>query len=474
MNMPGHGDNRPPLLGRAIVTLAGWLAPAPVREERLAHWRANLRDLQVLLERCEAGLLDRLEMWRACREILTEALWLRVDRDAIRRTARGAACLLACGALALLALGVASGGFKDVRSLFHRPLLRDPGQLVAIRYSGMVDERAGVPPALVPLWRAKTTQLSGLAGFVHAPRGPLAWVTRDFFDVLGVKPAAGRFFHPDDREAAVLSHEAWLARFGAAQPSGQSLEIYGRTFTVVGVLPKDFWSISPAIEIYTPLDLEPQPARLPYLIGAVGRLSRHGTPDAVRLELFDIATAAKIALPRYPEVRTFGAVPARAFTGYLLGLAFALAIAAALVVRGGPFPVRRGWRPLAFFFAKAALAIAIPWTAWVEGAAWIHAAWPEQTGRPEVGLALLFSAFLASCSCALWWSFLDQRRRCPVCLQRLTMPVRLGSWGSVLDPAATEMLCDSGHGMLCVPETEEGAPDHWTRLDSSWRDLFRK
>jgi hypothetical protein len=52
------------------------------------------------------------------------------------------------------------------------------------------------------------------------------------------------------------------------------------------------------------------------------------------------------------------------------------------------------------------------------------------------------------------------------------MPVTMGSWASVLDPATTEMVCDLGHGSLCVPDSTEGAPDRWINLDPSWRELF--
>jgi hypothetical protein len=48
----------------------------------------------------------------------------------------------------------------------------------------------------------------------------------------------------------------------------------------------------------------------------------------------------------------------------------------------------------------------------------------------------------------------------------------MGSWGSVLEPATTEFLCDSGHGSLCVPDSSEGQPDRWTNLDPSWSELF--
>jgi hypothetical protein len=57
------------------------------------------------------------------------------------------------------------------------------------------------------------------------------------------------------------------------------------------------------------------------------------------------------------------------------------------------------------------------------------------------------------------------------------MPVTIGSWSSpLLDPVSTELLCEQGHGSLCVPETQSSAsePDRWTALDDSWRELFTK
>ncbi len=53
----------------------------------------------------------------------------------------------------------------------------------------------------------------------------------------------------------------------------------------------------------------------------------------------------------------------------------------------------------------------------------------------------------------------------------MAMPVTMGSWASVFDPVTTELLCDSGHGSLCLQETESGS-DRWTGMDKSWSDLF--
>jgi len=71
--------------------------------------------------------------------------------------------------------------------------------------------------------------------------------TANFFDVLGVKPALGRFFLPDEDtrpggdNVVVLSHGLWQRRFGGdPKVLGRVVEIANRPFTVVGVAPVEF------------------------------------------------------------------------------------------------------------------------------------------------------------------------------------------------------------------------------------------
>ena len=67
----------------------------------------------------------------------------------------------------------------------------------------------------------------------------------NFFDLLGVAPALGRGFAPDEigkarEQVIVLTHDLW-ARIGA-DPGivGRDVRLQGRPFTVIGVLPHDF------------------------------------------------------------------------------------------------------------------------------------------------------------------------------------------------------------------------------------------
>ncbi len=76
---------------------------------------------------------------------------------------------------------------------------------------------------------------------------------------------------------------------------------------------------------------------------------------------------------------------------------------------------------------------------------------------------------------ALRWALIDQRRRCPVCLQLLTNPVRVGQPShTMLEWYGIELVCSKGHGLLHVPETRTSSygAQTWLQLDSSWRSLF--
>lgn len=72
-------------------------------------------------------------------------------------------------------------------------------------------------------------------------------VTGNYFDVLGLKPVAGRLLtHQDDtvkdgNPVVVLSYRYWKTRFAGAQDVvGQSIGINGHPFTIVGVAPQRF------------------------------------------------------------------------------------------------------------------------------------------------------------------------------------------------------------------------------------------
>ena len=89
-----------------------------------------------------------------------------------------------------------------------------------------------------------------LTGGREPERVPVARVSSGYFNLLGVKFAAGRGFTPEeDREGnhrvAILSYGLWQRRFGGDPDLvGQAVKVNSFPYTVVGILPPDFQPLS--------------------------------------------------------------------------------------------------------------------------------------------------------------------------------------------------------------------------------------
>jgi putative ABC transport system permease protein len=94
-------------------------------------------------------------------------------------------------------------------------------------------------------------------------------VTAGFFDALGVTPVLGRLYTTDEAAAggesvAVISHSLWQRRWGGDRGVlGQTFSAYAddrpddaEVFTIIGVLPADFWYINRFTEVLAPLRVE--------------------------------------------------------------------------------------------------------------------------------------------------------------------------------------------------------------------------
>ncbi len=190
---------------------------------------------------------------------------------------------------------------------------------------------------------------------------------------------------------------------------------------------------------------------------------------AVTRSLLQTARALHGALPGAPPDPRENLLVACA-----LPVVFAFAAALAALAAGGCPLSRYGLRYWAFLAWKTIAITALLSIAWIEGGTALRAHTPNAALRVWVGGIGPALAFVAGFGAALRWAFGDQRRRCPVCLRRLSMPVAVGSWASVFEPAATELLCGEGHGALALAESEAAGGDRWTALDSSWSELFTK
>jgi MacB-like periplasmic core domain len=466
----------PPVWCLGLVRAAAWFVPGRARNEWRAKWLGVLSSAWILSQR---GEVEPKILQRCCSDCLADMFHGRISRQAIRHLVRSPSVVLTGALLALGVLAVSSHGFSGTRALFRPLPVDDPDRLVRIRYTGAATQPAGVPPRFLPSWEAHSTLLSGIAAYIHNPYAPLARVTPNFFSLLGTKAAQGRVFAPNDRDTAILSDSGRQTLFGLNTPVlGRRLKVEGRDYTVIGVLPDSFWAISPRITVWIPLHLGPQPdPSVPVLIAVVGRMKSSPSFEnfeKVRTDLFNAAKAGGQPLPRRPEVVSFTAVTEPQLRGYLVGISFGIAVGAVIVALQQPIRLRHSWRYGWLLAAKTLLLVALPALGWVEIRSAVGGSGPPDSPGVAVAGTVLSIIFMSACALAFWWSFADQRRRCPQCLQLLAMPVTIGSWASVLDPVTTEFLCESGHGSLYLPETEQGEPDHWTALDPSWRELFEK
>lgn len=185
--------------------------------------------------------------------------------------------------------------------------------------------------------------------------------------------------------------------------------------------------------------------------------------EAIRVVSSHLPGSAQMAAPSAAE---------DSVVGHAFVLIFALLTSVVLVaLRRVPIHLF-GWRYWTFLGFKTVAIVALVPVLWIETTVAVRNLLPPSEFRVLL-IGLLFTlVFILAFVCALAWSFADQRRRCPVCLGLLAMPVSMGSWASVFEPASTELLCGEGHGTLLVSETGTGEPERWTALDASWRELF--
>lgn len=96
-----------------------------------------------------------------------------------------------------------------------------------------------------------------------------ARVDADFFSTLEVPPELGRTIRSEDEHAAVISHSLWHQMFaGNADALGKSLELNGKLYRVIGIMPPrfhyphktdiDYGPTRDATEVWIPLVLSPK------------------------------------------------------------------------------------------------------------------------------------------------------------------------------------------------------------------------
>ncbi|HZT61198.1 MAG TPA: ABC transporter permease, partial [Pyrinomonadaceae bacterium] len=178
-------------------------------------------------------------------------------------------------AVAVLALALGVGAntaiFSVVNGVLLRPLpYKDPDRLVRLgEWSQQVPGMSISYPDFLD-WREQNHVFDGLAatqfdsynltGVDEPERLQGRNVSANFFDLLGVTPALGRSFTPDEDRpgagrACVISYGLWQRRFGGDRKVvGAQLALNGKPYTVVGVLPQDY-RFGTQTDVFAPIGL---------------------------------------------------------------------------------------------------------------------------------------------------------------------------------------------------------------------------
>ena len=200
-------------------------------------------------------------------------------------------------ALLVLAAGIGATAaiFSVANGVLFRPLpFADPARLVQWGTVGVLEFQA---------YQEQSESFVGLASYttvnkdLQQPAGPerirATTAERGLFDLLGVRPLAGRTFtRTDALNVAIVSEGLWRRQFGAvAWRDDEKIVLDGEPHTIVGVMPASFqFPYGTTMgDVWLPADLPRTTNPFQRIDAAVGRLRAGATLDTARTELSVIA-----------------------------------------------------------------------------------------------------------------------------------------------------------------------------------------
>ena len=237
------------------------------RTEQLMREGMNRREAKLAARRAFGNQTVIEERSREVWQWATlESIWADV-RYALRQLKNSPVFAITVILSLTLGLGANTTIFTFVNALLLRPpAVVDGGRLVEVvthnaKASGIESYTNLSYPLYVDL-RDHNRSLSGFAAFDGDPR-TVSWshggegeivygqlVSSNFFPVLGVEPALGRFFQPDEDKGGagaptvVISNLFWQRQLGGDRAVlGRVLILNGASYTVIGVTPKSFTGV---------------------------------------------------------------------------------------------------------------------------------------------------------------------------------------------------------------------------------------
>jgi predicted permease len=229
------------------------------------------------------------------------------SRHALRVLRRHRAYTIAAVLTCALGIGLTTAIFGVVHGVLLSPLpYEDPDQLAVVweRHPARGVEENVVSVPHFEAWRERSRSFSAMAAVVPAPvtlgdgdpeRLMGADVSPEYFPLLGVFPALGRAFTPEEADGrfVILGDALWRRRFGGdSSIVGRAILIDRRPFTVVGVMPADFdppkFGWLPHHELWFPFAPTPDNRTWGRFLLVIGRLGDGISLGAARRDMEEV------------------------------------------------------------------------------------------------------------------------------------------------------------------------------------------
>jgi len=235
------------------------------------------------------------------------------------------------GVVLVLALGIGASAamLTVVRHVLLDPLpFPEPDRLVWGWGAWSGGDRVSVSPPDYLDYREASESFASLAAmnsfvarFTLTGEGPPervggAFVSANFLDTLGLEPALGRTFRPEEARdgaepVAMIGHGLWLRRFGG-DPAivGRTLRVDGQSREIVGVLPAGL-DFPAEAEIWQPIPFGgPETSvRRFHFLRVIGRLAPGVPIEQAQAEVHAIAARLEAAYPDSNDTWTMTLVP---------------------------------------------------------------------------------------------------------------------------------------------------------------------
>jgi putative ABC transport system permease protein len=239
-------------------------------------------------------------------------------------------------ALVALSLGIGANSsiFSVVNGVLLRPLpYQDPDRLMVVWETKLSigKKQELVSPAEFRAWASENRVFDGMAALRQEPRvltgGELPervetqLISPSGFAMLGVKPALGRTFSPEESQpgrnlAAILSYGLWQRRFGGDRGVlGRAVTLDGIGYTVVGVTAPDFRLLDLPAELWIPYSLDSKELnprnRAVRTLRVIAHLKPGATLDQAQAEMRSIAHRLELEDPDANTGYSASVVPLR-------------------------------------------------------------------------------------------------------------------------------------------------------------------